>query len=191
MLIAIFTYHYRPFKQALMVPDGYEGVITISYDDPDGQPIRSRGGFLGIGVEYLIDLGEDGSARTQLTYPGNSIPLFNLPQRTDIRNGLSIYYTSQPGVAVIDCADAPFNTFNGAQDGNPSLYLPFVDNYPSTMLVLVQPEDYCKYFEARKHRPNDAYGPPDDQILSDDCVRPLTHALLPVYREFWADKISH
>ena len=183
LLVFIFAYHYRSFNHGVVLPQGYEGIVEVLYDDPNGVEPQKVAGWLGLGTEYLIMADENGIARTRLAYPNNALPFMGVTQRNDTRNGLAIYYSDDLRQPVIERIDADFMNYEGATPGDPNLYFVTAGGYPRSIFVLIPETRYCEFFESEALPEASSALPPDSTaVLSGKCVRPLFNTLLPKYR---------
>lgn len=77
LTMSIFYYLTMPYRQTIILPKGYEGLVVIQYDEPQGAPKEYTGGFLGLGRSWLIKVDRNGWAKTQHKYSDRHIPILD------------------------------------------------------------------------------------------------------------------
>lgn len=125
------------------MPEGYEGVVAIQYNMPDGQPEKWTGGFLGIGTSRYIEIDSKGIAKTQFKFHHNAIPLLGLGQHYYNRGGLKIYYKDD---LENEISEASFFEWQNKAD-NPYIYKEGPDfYYPILLFTITTPNKYYQYY---------------------------------------------
>ncbi len=76
LTMSVFYYLTMPYRQTIILPKGYEGLVVIQYDEPKGSK-EYTGGFLGIGRSWLIKADRNGWAKTQHKYSDRHIPILD------------------------------------------------------------------------------------------------------------------
>ncbi|MCF6350653.1 MAG: hypothetical protein L3J23_06420 [Flavobacteriaceae bacterium] len=146
-------YGERPFRQTIIIPENYEGVIAIQYGQYDGQR-QWTGGFLGIGASRLIKVDTFGIAFTQFKYHNNNLDFLNT-RAPRLNNGLEIYFKNDLK------SDIPYkeypksinfkNDFEKAvEKGKSVAYFTEFNTPPLMIFVVTKPSNYHKYFMTEK-----------------------------------------
>ena len=144
-VILALWYVWRPYKQAIVLPDKYEGIVVVQYDRPEGQEKKWIGGFLGIGGSRLIMVDSTGMAKSQFTYHYNAIPFLGLYQ-THKRGGVQIYYQSNVHQEIITGADGQSSTYENNNNDAPNIYFTGHCVYPLIIFVITTKENYHHFF---------------------------------------------
>ncbi len=149
--VAVIWYVHRPYKQTIVLPQGYEGVVAVQYDKPNGQPKQWIGGFLGFGASRFIKVDSTGVAETQFTFHNNAIALVGAKQDHYNEGGLKIYYENDLLNEIVPGADGSYrDTYENPTKGEPDIYFTGFSQYPLFIFVVTQPENYHHYFMTEK-----------------------------------------
>ena len=144
---AVIWYADRPYRQTVVLPEGYEGVVAVQYDKPNGQPKKWTTGFLKIWPSRLIEVDSTGIAETQFTFHHNAIPLLGSEQTYYNRGGLAIYYENDLRHEIVPGFDATRpTTLETSVKGTPNIYMTGFNYYPLMIFVVTKPEKYYDYF---------------------------------------------
>ena len=143
----IFWYVGRPFKQTIIIPENYEGVVAIVYGQEDGQR-QWTGGFFGIGASRLIKVDTLGVAFTQFKFHNTSIDFLDINQDT-YNNGLKIYFKNDLE-NKIPYKEYPKSNYKNSfeiqsEKGLPVAYM-IESNPPFVLFIVSIPSNYYKYF---------------------------------------------
>ena len=151
-------YVWRPYHQAIVLPKGYEGIVVVKYNEPDGQIEKWTSGFLGIGSSHLIEVDTTGIAKTKFKYHYNAIPLLGARQTNRNRGGLKIYYKDNLWNEIIDGANGKnCYTYKNKSKNKPNIYfISHYNHYPLIAFVITNSENYSKYLLNEKEK-NDNY----------------------------------
>lgn len=141
-------YVSRPYKQTIVIPKNYEGVVAIQYNEPNGQEKKWIGGFLGIRSSRLIEVDSTGTTKTQFKFHHNAIPFLGLRQTYHNRGGLKIYYANDLENEVVVGANGENITYENMKDDLANIY--FVDynfiHKPHIVFVVTNKKRYSHYF---------------------------------------------
>ncbi|MCF6347394.1 MAG: hypothetical protein L3J20_03740 [Flavobacteriaceae bacterium] len=149
ILFTIWVYWYteRPFRQTIIIPENYEGVVAIQYGQEDGQR-QWTGGFLGIGASRLIKVDTFGISFTQFKFHDNDIKLLDI-YSPNSSNGLEIYFKNDLKhtipINVEDQYDKPEFEIS-KKENRPIAYLTALYSPPLIIFVVTKPSNYHKYF---------------------------------------------
>lgn len=144
-------YVWRPYRQTIILPQDYEGVVAVQYDKPNGQPKKWTTGFLKICPSRLIEVDSTGIAETQFTFHHNTIPLLGLYQTHHNRGGLAIYYENNLRHEIVPGFDGTRSTtLETSVKGTPNIYMTGFNYYPLMIFVVTKPENYHHYFMTEK-----------------------------------------
>ena len=138
-------YLWRPYKQAIILPDQYEGIAVVQYDRPEGQAKKWIGGFFGLGASRLIMVDSTGMAKSQFTYHYNAIPFLGVSQHYDT-GGIQIYYQSNVHQEIITGADGGGITYENDNNNAPNIYFTKHREYPLIIFVITTKENYHHFF---------------------------------------------
>ncbi len=159
IILSVGYYLEMPYRQTIVLPKGYEGLVVIQYNEPQGTPKEYTGGFLGIGRSWLIKVDRNGWAKTQHKYPNRNIPILNMytSQNSDYFSDAKIYYEDDLNTPI----PTPEWGFNPTEDYTQShdeaiaynlkhdLPIVFFDGNGQTEandFVITKPSNYLKYF---------------------------------------------
>lgn len=146
-------YVSRPYRQTVILPAGYEGVVAVQFDKPNGQAKNWTGGFLGICASRSIKVDSTGVAETQFKFINYSIPWLGLEQVEYNNGGLKIYYENDLRHEIVPGADGScYNTYEHEVKGAPNIYFAGFRSYPLFIFVVTKPENYFKYFMTEKEK---------------------------------------
>ncbi|MEM6814201.1 MAG: hypothetical protein AAF600_07360 [Bacteroidota bacterium] len=184
-------YVWRPYKQTIVIPKDYEGVVAIQYNKPDGQEKRWIGGFLGIGASRLIKVDTTGIAKTQFGFHHNAIPFLGAKQTYYNRGGLKIYYENDFKNEIIKGANGKSYTYEDKDENKPNIYFTGFRKYPLVIFVVTKSENYLNYFMTKEEKkieqraydnnPYENY-PPDEHELNKRYSNKF-YGLNPHYRK--------
>ncbi len=146
-------YGERPYRQTIIIPENYEGVIAIKYGQYDGQR-QWTGGFLGIGASRLIKVDTFGIAFTQFKYHNNNLSFLNT-RAPRFNNGLEIYFKNDLKHKIPIITDPIsnkdyFNFEKAEKEGRPIAYFTEFNSPPLVIFVVTKPSNYHKYFMTEK-----------------------------------------
>ncbi len=143
-------YVWRPYRQSVILPVNYEGVVAIQYNKPNGQEKNWTGGFLGIGASRLIKVDTTGISKTQFKFLNNAIPFLGMKQSHLNDGGLKIYYENDLDNEIIKGADGIYDTYrNNSELG---IYFTGFNYYPLMIFIITKPENYYKYFMSKNEK---------------------------------------
>ncbi|SFZ83862.1 hypothetical protein [Tenacibaculum maritimum] len=143
-------YVWRPYKQTIILPQNYEGVVAIQYDRPNGQKEKWTGGFLGIGASRIIKVDTTGIAKTQFKFHNNAIPFLGVKQNYQNKGGLKIYYKNNLRNEINKASDFEWkNNINKEY-----VYFTGFDYYPLMIFVITKPKLYRNYFMSKDEKKN-------------------------------------
>ncbi|MGB0879531.1 MAG: hypothetical protein ACPGTO_03090 [Polaribacter sp.] len=153
-------YVWRPYKQVVVIPENYEGVIVICYNKKDGQAKEWTGGFLGINASRLIEVDTTGIAKTQFNFHNNAIPFIGAKQTYSNRGGLKIYYKNDLENEI------NFGRYYGEGmdkylvnkselNNLPNIYFTGYNYYPLIIFVVTKPKNYHHYFMSKEEMIDD------------------------------------
>ncbi|WP_417785151.1 hypothetical protein [Tenacibaculum sp.] len=152
--VIVFSWFvWRPYKQAIVLPKNYEGIVAVQYNKPDGQPKEWTGGFLGIGASRLIKVDSTGMAKSQFTYHNNAVPFLGAQQHSSPK-GLKIYYEDDLDNEIIKDANGVSFTYENKDKNKPSIYfIEYRFTYkPTVIFVITKKENYHYYFMNEKEK---------------------------------------
>ena len=169
-------YPDRPYKQHVILPANYEGVVAIQYNRPDGQEKIWTNGFLGFGASRLIKVYTTGIAKTKFKFHNTAIPLLGMEQYDYNDGGLKIYYENDLDNEIVEGADgSTYSTYKNKGKDKPNIYFTTFKKYPLIIFAISKSENYYKYFMSAeekdilqkkyKENPYDNY-PPDKHELN-------------------------
>ncbi|MCG8776353.1 hypothetical protein [Tenacibaculum finnmarkense] len=142
-------YVWRPYKQTIILPKNYEGVVAIQYDRPNGQKEKWTGGFLGIGTSRVIEVDNTGIAKTQFKFHNNAIPFLGAKQNYQNKGGLKIYYENDLNNEIIKDADGKYATY----ESNKGICVFFSESrhqYDPIIIFTVANKKHYNYFFMNK-----------------------------------------
>jgi len=176
IIFYLFTvwYVFRPYKQVIVIPENYEGIVVIQYDKPNGQPKKWTGGFFGIDDYRLIEVDSTGIAESQFDFHHNSIPFLGLEQTYYNRGGLKIFFENDLKNEIITGANGINSTYENKDKNKPSIYFTDAKMFPLIIFVITKKDNYSFYFmnEDEKNEWNKI-----DQKKSSFYIDPTTHRL--------------
>lgn len=153
-VILTLWYVWRPYKQSIILPKDYEGIVAIQYERPDGQPYKWIGGFLGIGASRLIEVDSTGIVETQFKFHHNAISFLGLRQTYHNRGGLKIYYENDLNNEIVKGADGEYRVYKNIEN-YPNIYFTGLDYYPLIVFVITKSDNYNDYFMSEKEMINE------------------------------------
>lgn len=152
VLFIVFSFWYltRPFNQTIVVPKGYEGVVTIEYDQKDGQPKEWIGESFGIGGSRLIKVDNNGKAKTQFGYEDKYIPLIGTYSQVSLA-GLKVYYENNlkneiPQYSYNESAGTEDFQYEKLKHKNLPIAYTTAVNKQNNKVVVCKVKDYKNYF---------------------------------------------
>ncbi|CAA0149566.1 hypothetical protein ACE1MK_15315 [Tenacibaculum maritimum] len=143
-VILTLWYVWRPYKQSIILPKGYEGVVAIQYNKPNGLVKKWTGGFLGIGASRLIEVDSTGIAKTQFKFLNNAISFLGMKQSNQNDGGLKIYYENDLDNEIVKGADGVYYSYKN--NNELGIYFTDFNYYPLMIFVIVKTKNYNKYF---------------------------------------------
>ncbi|MET4080469.1 hypothetical protein ABIB40_000409 [Pedobacter sp. UYP30] len=143
---ATLWYIDRLYRQSIILPAGYEGVVAVQYDRQEGQKRKWIGGFLSIGASRVIKIDSSGIAKTRFKFLHNAIPFLDVEQHVQNDGGLKIYYENDLNNEILAGANGVYNTYKSKTKGQPNIYFTGYNQYPLIIFVVAKPEHYYKYF---------------------------------------------
>ena len=149
-VILTMMYISRPYRQAVVLPAGYEGVVAVQYDKPNGQEEKWIGGFLGIGASRLIEVDSTGIAETQFKFLKNAVRHLGIRQTESNDGGLKIYYENELDDEIVKGADGIYYDYENTIENQPSIYFTGFKGYPLIIFVVTKSENYYNYFMTEK-----------------------------------------
>lgn len=152
ILFIIFSWLYltKPFNQTIVLPKGYEGIVTIEYEQKDGQPKKWIDESFGMGGSRLIKVAKNGKAKTQFKYDDKYVPLLGTYSQVSLA-GMKIYYEGNLNIEI------PQYSYNGSagtedfqyeklkQKNLPTAYTTAVNKQKNT-IVICKVNEYSNYF---------------------------------------------
>ncbi len=151
ILFTIWVYWYteRPFRQTIIIPENYEGVVAIKYGQEDGQR-QWTGGFLGIGASRLIKVDTFGIAFSQFKFHKNSINYLYLGQRK-YNYGMKVYLKNdlknRIPIKTFPSSYTDYSSFEKKKkEDKPVGYFTGFSNPPLIIFVVTKKSNYHKYF---------------------------------------------
>src|SRR5690625_537647 len=138
----------RPYRQNIILPEDYEGVVAVQYNQENGQDKKWAGGFWGIGGHRIIDVDSTGMAKTQFKFMNNTIPFFGINHNDFNVKGLKIVYESNLEKEIVKNANGySDNTYINTDPTKPSIYFTAYNRYPLIIFVITKESNYLKYFK--------------------------------------------
>lgn len=142
-------YTERPFRQTIIIPENYEGIIALQYGQHDGQK-QWTGGFLGIGASRLIKVDTFGIAFTQFEYHNNDINFLNI-NPPDLNNGIKVYFKNdlkhKISIKTTPISEKDYFIFEKVEKENrPVGYFTGFKSPPLIVFVVTKKSNYYKYF---------------------------------------------
>lgn len=174
-------YTERPFRQTIIVPENYEGVVAIQYGQEGGQR-QWTGGFLGIGASRLIKVDTFGIAFTKFEYHKTDIEfLYISPPKNN--HGLEIFFKNDlkneiPYKEYPKSINYKNNFEINVEKGFPVAYMTGFDSPPLIVFVVTKPSNYYKYFMTEEemiedYRNEHKKAPPYQDYFSLNNIRLL------------------
>ncbi|CAA0210562.1 hypothetical protein [Tenacibaculum maritimum] len=148
-------YVWRPYKQTIILPQNYEGIVAIQYDRPNGQKEKWTGGFLGIGASRIIKVDTTGIAKTQFKFHNNAIPFLGVKQNYQNKGGLKIYYKNDLDNEIIKDADGKYQIYKNQNIEDPNIYFTGHTKYPLIIFVITKSKNYNNYFMSEEEMINE------------------------------------
>ncbi|AWG25826.1 hypothetical protein [Flavobacterium kingsejongi] len=145
-----FWYLTKPFNQTIVLPKGYQGIITIEYDQKEGQPKKWIGESLGMGGSRLIRVDNNGRAKTQFKYEDKYIPLLGTYSQVSLK-GMKIYYESNlnaeiPQYSYNDSAGTEDFQYEKLKQKNLPIAYTTAVNKQKNIIVVCKVKQYSTYF---------------------------------------------
>ena len=153
LIVSILLYLTKPFKQVIVLPKDYEGVVVIKYDQTNGQPKLWIDNFLGFGGYRLIKVNKDGFAKTQFKYEDKYVPIMGTESGVTLE-GMKIYYENDSNNEIPLFSRNNQNIEDDLLSKKIKRNLPIAFNYQNNheklVFVIGKGNDYNKYFFAPK-----------------------------------------
>ncbi|WP_158977558.1 hypothetical protein [Cellulophaga sp. L1A9] len=146
----ISWYVWRPYRQTIILPNTYQGIVAVKYNEANGQDEIWTSSFFGLCGSRLIKVDTSGIARTSSTFHNNSVPLLGFRQMNHNRGGLKIYYENNVDDEIVEGFDGTWSVDDNEEENKIQIYLTGYNYYPLMIFVVVQPEDYFDYFMTEK-----------------------------------------
>lgn len=157
-VILLSAYVWRPYRQAVILPADYRGVVAIQYEKPGGQEKKWTGGFLGMGASRLIQVNTSGVAETQFTYHDTSIKFMGIGQAPNQNKGLKVYFRDNlkrpipwGQLSTSDPGEGWSYSYTEKQDW-PHIYFTGDDAPPLIIFVVTTPSHYYDYFMTEEEK---------------------------------------
>lgn len=171
LLLFFQQYDRYPYKQTIVLPEGYEGLVIIEYNQKEGAPKEYSGGFLGIGSSSLITVDSNGYAKTQHKFLKRSIipnfirepavlnyfedakvyyknDLKTLIPKSQSRLDWYDYYVKNNSYSTMSDEDSEFNTFvYNIKKDKPVIFYDGGYSNLVALFIVTKPSHYEKYFE--------------------------------------------
>jgi len=145
-----FWYIGRPYRQTIIIPKNYEGVVAIKYGQKDGQK-QWTSGFLGFGASRLIKVDSTGIAKTQFVYHNNDITFLGI-SKPNYSGGIKIYFENDLKFKIpiqtypMSDTDEMYFERKVKQNEPVGYFEDEVDSPPLIIFVITKPSNYYKYF---------------------------------------------
>lgn len=143
-------YLTKPFNQTIVLPKGYQGVVTIECEQKEGQPKKWIDESLGIGGSRLIKIDKNCTAKNQFKYEDKYIPLLETYSQVFLE-GMKIYYENNLNIEI---SQYSYNESAGTEDfqyeklkqkNSPIAYTTAV-NKQKNIIVVCKVKEYSTYF---------------------------------------------
>ncbi|MFV0305620.1 MAG: hypothetical protein ACK5IC_09100 [Moheibacter sp.] len=158
-MLGVFLYLNPSYKQKIVVPKDYEGLVVIFYDQPNGQEKKWMDGFLGIGQSWLIEVDSTGVAKTKHKYPKREIPFLHASDNPDYFENVKVYFKndlkeSLPKREKLNENIESQQHLKLKQNQIPTaFYIPASQNVDETFFVVTNINDFDKYFNTDEDFP--------------------------------------
>ena len=149
-VILISWYVWRPYRQTIILPNSYKGIVAIKYDEIKAQNEIWTNTFFGLCGSRLIKVDTSGVARTSFKFHNNSIPILGIKQLNYNRGGLKIYHENNLDDEIVEGFDGTWFVGASAKEGGKQIYSTNYSYYPLMIFVVAPPENYFDYFMTEK-----------------------------------------
>lgn len=152
----VFWYIGRPYRQTIIIPKNYNGVVAIKYEQKDGQK-QWTNGLLGIGASRLIKVDSTGIAKTQFAYHNNDIKFLGI-SKPNYSNGIKIYFENDLKLKIpiqtypISDTDKRYFERKVKENEPVGYFEDEVDSPPLIIFVITKTSDYYNYFMSLEER---------------------------------------
>ncbi|AIY14176.1 hypothetical protein [Cellulophaga baltica] len=146
----ISWYVWRPYRQTVILPNNYEGIVAVKYNVVNSQDEIWTSSFFGLCGSRLIKVDTSGIARTSFKFHDNSVPLLGIKQMNYNRGGLKIYYEHNLDDEIVEGFDGTWLVNDNTEESGKQIYSTDYNYYPLMIFVLAQPENYFDYFMTAK-----------------------------------------
>ncbi len=156
----IWWYTAKPFKQIILLPQGYTGIVVIDYDRKDGQEKKWMNSFLGIGGSRLIKIDTNGYAKTQFKHFNQSIPILEIENDTDDWEGTKLYYENnlynEIAFFTREKDHGSDDLFKKITKHNLPIAYSYLNSDEELVFIIGIGNDYHKYFYNKGNMENDS-----------------------------------
>ncbi|KGK29644.1 hypothetical protein EL45_13700 [Cellulophaga sp. E6(2014)] len=146
----ISWYVWRPYRQTVILPNNYEGIVAVKYNVVNSQDEIWTSSFFGLCGSRLIKVDTSGIARTSFKFHDNSVPLLGIKQMNYNRGGLKIYYEHNLDDEIVEGFDGTWLVNDNTEESGKQIYSTDYNYYPLMIFVVAQPEQYFDYFMTAK-----------------------------------------
>ncbi|SDF19317.1 hypothetical protein [Cellulophaga baltica] len=146
----ISWYVWRPYRQTVILPNNYEGIVAVKYNVVNSQDEIWTSSFFGLCGSRLIKVDTSGIARTSFKFHDNSVPLLGIKQMNYNREGLKIYYEHNLDDEIVEGFDGTWLVNDNTEESGKQIYSTDYNYYPLMIFVVAQPEQYFDYFMTAK-----------------------------------------